>query len=84
MDSLNNLAVILGSDVGDGSADGLLEGVRVLEAALQISLIVVASESVDESSEEVSDFEGVEGEVSAGDGGSEWVAHVKDGKKDSI
>ena len=56
LDTLDDLAVILGSDIGDGSADGLLERVSVLEAALQVGLVVMSGESVDESSNEVSDL----------------------------
>ena len=64
MNTLDNFAVVLGPDVGNSSADCLFKGITVLEAGLQVGLVVVSGESINKSSKEVSDLNSVKGEVS--------------------
>ena len=67
MDSLNHLLVILSHEIIDGSADSCLEILGVLNAAFEVGLVVITSESSDKTSKEVSNLGGVEGEVPAVD-----------------
>jgi hypothetical protein len=79
VNTFDDHAVILGSEVVDSSADGLLEGISVLEAAFEVGLEIITSETSDKTGEEISDFNGVEGEAAAvgrGSNSSKRVAHL--------
>lgn len=64
MKSLSDFLVILSSEVGDKSANVSFECISVFEASLHVGFVVVASETIDESSNEVSDFNSAECEIS--------------------
>jgi hypothetical protein len=73
MNALKYLLVILSSEVVDSCADSCLKGGGVLEASLHVGFVVVTSETSHETSKEISDFNGVEREVSAADGITKFI-----------
>ena len=62
LDSLKNFLVVLGHDIIDNSADGLLVGGGGLDAGVHVCLVVVSGEAIHKSGEEVSDCCSAQGE----------------------
>ena len=65
LETLEDLAVVLSSEVGNKFADVGLEFWAVSEASLHGLLVIVSSESSHETSEVVSNYGGAQGEVGA-------------------
>ena len=65
MDSFKDLLVILSSDICDNGANICFECVSISEASLEVGLVIIASETSNETSNEVSGFDCIECEVCA-------------------
>jgi hypothetical protein len=67
LDSLEDLLVVLGFEVGDGIADVLLKCLADVDALLEVVLMVIAGDTSDETSKVIGGLGVGQAEVSTGD-----------------